>query len=217
MEGDRSHSRLLPEARSFQSTPSAWRETLENMVRNEYPKHFNPLPPHGGRQQSLIGDVFRNHISIHSLRMEGDAFRPESFPGDQHFNPLPPHGGRPAGQWRFAGLRKFQSTPSAWRETHICGLNVCNLPISIHSLRMEGDPEIRSASNRCLSFQSTPSAWRETSIHDPVETPEPFQSTPSAWRETSVAVSCRSGQRLFQSTPSAWRETEMCSINKWRF
>ena len=33
----------------------------------------------------------------------------------------------------------FQSTPSAWRETPISFAFLDALPISIHSLRMEGD------------------------------------------------------------------------------
>ena len=34
------------------------------------------------------------HISIHSLRVEGDAVRSASCRSDTHFNPLPPCGGR---------------------------------------------------------------------------------------------------------------------------
>ena len=33
---------------------------------------FNPLPPHGGRPDSLAALVRTVDISIHSLRMEGD-------------------------------------------------------------------------------------------------------------------------------------------------
>ena len=82
-----------------------------------------------------------HHISIHSLRMEGDC--------------------------SFAELvckpSKFQSTPSAWRETQ---------PSSL--LRLGN-----------LSFQSTPSAWRETDGLWVMESrQDTFQSTPSAWRET---------------------------------
>ena len=101
-----------------------------------------------------------------------------------NFNPLPPHGGRP-GTWRNAAYRKrFQSTPSAWRETSetkalqkeaiisIHSLRMegdayseegfCHLSISIHSLRMEGDPTGSWRESITLPFQSTPSAWRET-------------------------------------------------------
>ena len=101
----------------FQSTPSAWRETqfwgnlrfqivisihslrMEGDVRQRggrHPKkiHFNPLPPHGGRQKS--GSAMGNNISIsiHSLRMEGDPQRSGISTTLLYFNPLPPHGGR---------------------------------------------------------------------------------------------------------------------------
>ena len=36
--------------------------------------------------------------------------------------------------------------------------------ISIHSLRMEGDPERHLSKIRKIAFQSTPSAWRETTL-----------------------------------------------------
>ena len=126
-------------------------------------QHFNPLPPHGGRRKSRNGkssnhtyfnplpphggrlirpfpglDVF--HISIHSLRMEGDIFSPFPFRKTEefqstpsawretpillytswvarYFNPLPPHGGRPSHRSSPATPSLFQSTPSAWRET----------------------------------------------------------------------------------------------------
>ena len=40
-------------------------------------------------------------------------------------------------------------------------------PISIHTLRMEGDEALDMKRNRKLEFQSTPSAWRVTgwSVH----------------------------------------------------
>ena len=123
----------------FQSTPSAWRETIARRVPRTVAEYFNPLPPHGGRhkENSVLYeyDVFQStpsawrettaidfpgegvNISIHSLRMEGDVrffiFRRVLL----YFNPLPPHGGRLA---RFSGrfsIIPFQSTPSAWRET----------------------------------------------------------------------------------------------------
>ena len=57
----------------FQSTPSAWRETRSHCTSSIMPGYFNPLPPHGGRRyQDIMYDRNRN-ISIHSLRMEGDS------------------------------------------------------------------------------------------------------------------------------------------------
>ena len=125
---------------------------------------------------------------------------------------------------------RFQSTPSAWRETIRTQAPSLRRVISIHSLRMEGDR--RFLAGRCDSviFQSTPSAWRETGAFPPFFWMEKvFQSTPSAWRET-LFPEVRKGQcshfnplpphggrhhfrrshvltLSFQSTPSAWRET----------
>ena len=118
----------------------------------------------------------------------------------------------------------FQSTPSVWRET-ICG-KVCSLfhPISIHSLRMEGDvcPHVFLLSD--MKFQSTPSVWRETCRHRSLHgnqfhfnplppyggrlppcksfrTEEGFQSTPSVWRETGHNSCWRSGRCDFNPLP----------------
>ena len=157
-----------------------WRQSAETS------RHFNPLPPHGGRQSSLnIFCIFNRHfnplpphggrrnyigtnppygyrISIHSLRMEGDYLRLQRESVHRHFNPLPPHGGRPPKRRKSAhkasnfnplpphGGRldlhitgcadnRFQSTPSAWRETQFHAFFRAAKKISIHSLRMEGD------------------------------------------------------------------------------
>ena len=125
--------------KAFQSTPSVWRETRTCMRRSWAQKNFNPLPPCGGRprpplerstyglfqstpsvwRETLRGysdRVIAGHISIHSLRVEGDHCRPAHqthqgisihslrVEGDMmrshcssaslNFNPLPPCGGR---------------------------------------------------------------------------------------------------------------------------
>ena len=140
MEGDFGTQTEKNRSETFQSTPSAWRETESNHVLHER-FDFNPLPPHGGRQS--------------------DSRRTSAI---LYFNPLPPHGGRRFGFCVFPGNQKFQSTPSAWRETScwniMHGLSAafqstpsawrettasmnafCHSIISIHSLRMEGDPK----------------------------------------------------------------------------
>ena len=121
-------------AQAFQSTPSAWRETV-------FLAEFDSI----------------SFISIHSLRMEGDtrprsglrwtksfqstpsAWRETSFPLSSlsmciNFNPLPPHGGR-----HFV----LHSVACAFR-------------ISIHSLRMEGDFEPIQASASWSYFNPLP-------------------------------------------------------------
>ena len=125
-------------------------------------RHFNPLPPHGGRLDHIRKRKKLELISIHSLRMEGDSVKLFRQRNLWNFNPLPPHGGRHVPLKKAPVGCAFQSTPSAWRETsgRNCGRNSktyfnplpphggrrCSplhsdrrLHISIHSLRMEGD------------------------------------------------------------------------------
>ena len=115
---------------------------------------FNPLPPCGGRHSGSTGNEVAHHISIHSLRVEGDMF------------PL-----------LWLHWKRFQSTPSVWRET---GENhaVCIVySISIHSLRVEGDAVVLLQFLVHVEFQSTPSVWRETRF--PVRTvPLPLNFNP---------------------------------------
>ena len=111
------------------------------MVYGDFCLYFNPLPPHGGRHGQSQKNTPTFNISIHSLRMEGDISTSIIAPNIGNFNPLPPHGGRPStslvqreklrnfnplpphgGRPNFSFRddlvsKKFQSTPSAWRET----------------------------------------------------------------------------------------------------
>ena len=85
-----------------------------------------------------------NRISIHSLRMEGD----NASANGKWNSIISIHSLRMEGDdvWRVLEvfIRKFQSTPSAWRETL-----VLFTPLYISNV-----------------FQSTPSAWRETFMFD---------------------------------------------------
>ena len=100
----------------FQSTPSAWRETLFHILQVSDASNFNPLPPHGGRQVQPLNapptapfqstpSAWRETCTISpyvriavfqstpSAWRETAARRPH-FPAPVYFNPLPPHGGR---------------------------------------------------------------------------------------------------------------------------
>ena len=160
MEGD---FPLLPRfcPGTFQSTPSAWRETRIEICVCWCFRYFNPLPPHGGRRER-----------------EGAADTAA------YFNPLPPHGGRPADaeaeargegisihSLRMEGDMQYtQQRPRA--------------AISIHSLRMEGDPLLSGFGTGRTYFNPLPPhggrQLREFIRFDEIL----FQSTPSAWRET---------------------------------
>ena len=103
--------------------------------------HFNPRPPHGGRR-----------------------IDPTNSGSHKNFNPRPPHGGRLVMFSVFGGIKKFQSTPSAWRATFNALARNRSIIISIHALRMEGDSFIPMPTTTIVIFQSTPSAWRATKV-----------------------------------------------------
>ena len=173
---------------SFQSTPSAWRETMTMAIDF---KKFN-ISIHSLRMegdQKAIPIPYTIHISIHSLRMEGDnshcvlfwnadriSIHSLRMEGDPIFRTIfsnavliSIHSLRMEGDSRktltIMYFVSFQSTPSAWRETPCSHTRKRRWRISIHSLRMEGDDAIAEADTLMAEFQSTPSAWRETNIH----------------------------------------------------
>ena len=96
-----------------------------------------------------------------------------------HFNPLPPHGGR--------------------RNCFLC--QCCHINISIHSLRMEGDPItgydgiVSNISIHSLRMEG------DKSIHSSMPAKCIFQSTPSAWRETAFAFSNEVLTKYFNPLP----------------
>ena len=95
-------------------------------------------------------------ISIHSLRVEGDVVGRPSGSHSKYFNPLPPCGGRQHTGWRSAGRRKFQSTPSVWRETRDDRWIELSITISIHSLRVEGDHRMPHNASHTPYFNPLP-------------------------------------------------------------
>ena len=141
---------------TFQSTPSAWRETYRYLAISCSFGNFNPLPPHGGRPvtpswvrlsipfqstpsawretvETIKSDI-EITISIHSLRMEGDAVYGTTGNHCLYFNPLPPHGGR------------LSRSPSKLYPKNI----------SIHSLRMEGDGQNAERNAEMTHFNPLP-------------------------------------------------------------
>ena len=124
---------------TFQSTPSAWRETGNFF----YLIHNIVISIHSLRMEGDLSCLATSgsppFISIHSLRMEGDLRVRRLIPECKDFNPLPPHGGRLLIHFSHLTFLSFQSTPSAWRETSFSDFNNFRFFISIHSLRMEGD------------------------------------------------------------------------------
>ena len=116
MEGDIAASLIASASSGFLSTPSAWRATVWHQF------HFVCLQflstPSAWRAtlvSSELSPVLT--ISIHALRMEGDA----------------------SSSRKFNSFFQFLSTPSAWRATDPENIYLVDGRISIHALRMEGD------------------------------------------------------------------------------
>ena len=103
-------------------------------------RHFNPLPPCGGRHSHFGLDCPQHRISIHSLRVEGDRI---CGADQQRKRPISIHSLRVEGDIGQMTL---------WLQKSI----------SIHSLRVEGDDKKQPIQKTRLTFQSTPSVWRET-------------------------------------------------------
>ena len=140
VEGDNEYSHLSLPCSVFQSTPSVWRETSINSDFISSAFRFQSTPSvwreTGTAQKWASGE----HISIHSLRVEGDLNAPEYLVKGINFNPLPPCGGRqscsnfflPAMLISIHSLRVEGDMVKCPQRKHRC-------TISIHSLRVEGD------------------------------------------------------------------------------
>ena len=128
----------------------------KEVVHVVHKHNFNPLPPCGGRQNKHF--VRWRQIYFNPLPPCGG--RPDKCDALEHFqdfNPLPPCGGRlvrfcPA----FCIRSAFQSTPSVWRETALPKHRERRRPISIHSLRVEGDQMFSFGSQPIKHFNPLP-------------------------------------------------------------
>ena len=178
---------------------------------------------------SALGMGVDESISIHSLRMEGDDKIVNNHEGCTNFNPLPPYGGRRAMSACVTMPGYFNPLPPyGGRPAHQFAQKKSK-SISIHSLRMEGDPPRRTSRSAASAFQSTPSVWRETvllversgvapiSIHSlrmegdwqcrgKRSDLRYFNPLPPYGGRRDYPM-CHPCLQAFQSTPSVWRET----------
>ena len=162
----------------FQSTPSAWRETFDSCRVCQVGMIFQSTPSAWRETRRLCKPNAMFHISIHSLRMEGDQGNSANYRGIMEFQSTPsawretseivPYA-RPTlfqstpSAWRetktlrnLVSTTAFQSTPSAWRETKFRMLLETLPDISIHSLRMEGDLATRTQLQNATHFNPLP-------------------------------------------------------------
>ena len=140
---------------SFQSTPSVWRETAESDNTDCSP-NFNPLPPCGGRRTHISTVSGAIPISIHSLRVEGDACSQQS---DIH-RQISIHSLRVEGD-NFRFVCRSVDVSISIHSLRVEGdLGCCDLTlqcgISIHSLRVEGDAHGTTSSQSVTDFNPLP-------------------------------------------------------------
>ena len=147
--------------------------------------YFNPLPPHGGRRKTQAAQSDSSNISIHSLRMEGDA----------------------ADRPKRSAVKVFQSTPSAWRETNSLAALVRTIYISIHSLRMEGDVVAFLGKDVIRNFNPLPPHGGRPNTFAERSEMQKISIHSLRMEGDLVMLSSRHQRQPFQSTPSAWRET----------
>ena len=138
--------RATPHARGqFQSTPSVWRETVFSVFYGKI-LPFQSTPSVWRETQRATAQCLTVLISIHSLRVEGDESIDIKTDAENDFNPLPPCGGRRPILFKLLSKIYFNPLPPCGGRRAVQGLPVASHPISIHSLRVEGD-QIHSCAN----------------------------------------------------------------------
>ena len=93
-EGDAAQLQSCRSSHGFLSTPSARRATKRASATSSWRAYFYPRPPRGGRPRAQLTKEFKEYISIHALREEGDRCRWVPSAPDGNFYPRPPRGGR---------------------------------------------------------------------------------------------------------------------------
>ncbi len=148
----------------FLSTPSGWRATVTRLTERREAEFLST--PSGWRATVVTPARLYSSlmISIHALRVEGDAmFGIISTTGTTFLST--PSGWRATQQaHRTAGCAEFLSTPSGWRATITVLEEMAEEAISIHALRVEGDTPKQYNLFKEAIFLSTPSGWRATQI-----------------------------------------------------
>ena len=207
-EGDTAPRCLRTYTAGFQSTPSPRRETKHYLRCRLMWRHFNPLPPQGGRHCKLrckdADEPFQStpsprrethlpdllpavrQISIHSLPKEGDAKRAKSAAGDKNISihSLPKEGD---GRTVIPEHRKTDiSIHSLPKEGDLDALmEVKGIKISIHSLPKEGDSVPFGDGYNCKNFNPLPPQGGRPIDFISLSSSIAFQSTPSPRRETA--------------------------------
>ena len=158
--------RWWPHLFRFLSTPSGWRATKLRKVSRHDPRDFYPRPPGGGR---LKGGGWLSWVRF-------------------DFYPRPPGGGRQQNLLSPSKYDLFLSTPSGWRATLCEACHNKMHPISIHALRVEGDPRWYNIDVKRKDFYPRPPGGGRLNLYERVKRGDVFLSTPSGWRATKTVL-----------------------------
>ena len=116
----------------------------------------------------LVESLVQAHakISIHPLRVEGDLMTPDRRREWTYFNPLPPCGGRLSITHHHPHLHHFNPLPPCGGRPRDLSTGGASSPISIHSLRVEGDSSpLRSWGRNCYFNPLPPCGGRLLRLH----------------------------------------------------
>ena len=178
-------------------------------------------------------------ISIHALRVEGDASLSRQIYESKNFYPRPPGGGRQL--FPLNSLEPFIISIHALRVEGDAGriTGAANSGISIHALRVEGDgycavehlfsifnfyPRPPGGGRLTISFSSSatsnfyprpPGGGRLSDAVGIVRGQTGFLSTPSGWRATKIKQRV-TNEVIFLSTPSGWRATRHPFVKRFK-
>ena len=187
--------------KTFQSTPSVWRETSIGLAYRRYNRSFQSTPSVWRETFSGTKTGLERRISIHSLRMEGDSITPLLYLSALIFQSTPSVWRETVQILRSQVNPIFQSTPSVWRET-LSGFHSFQcFTISIHSLRMEGDNCSHRVTLQNVHFNPLPPYGGRLIRSYRFIWTAVFQSTPSVWRETGVTATSNPARTDFNPLP----------------
>ena len=228
-EGDPLISRAGFMAWVFQSTPSARRATLYDLLKAAFDKfqstpsarratsvllpvcwacsYFNPRPPRGGRQRLCTSGSSTQRFQSTPSARRATLPRASRAAGRE----ISIHALREESDW-FPGFHfriraHFNPRPPRGERQFLPLNESCSTDISIHALREESDSCVTPFNYRGTLFQSTPSARRATRF--PAALPavaRNFNPRPPRGERLSVTVALVT-LLVFQSTPSARRAT----------
>ena len=131
---------------------------------------------------------------------------PDAF--QQHFYPRPPGGGRRTRMIQIIKQIHFYPRPPGGGRPSASQRRYLSPPISIHALRVEGDPKRSESSMTSKRFLSTPSGWRATAQRDEsCHCAIYFYPRPPGGGRPLGQTASAAYRAAFLSTPSGWRAT----------